>query len=179
MVRIEAHSISGADLRPLARRIGVGHWATDGLLAMDLAGKAAVPGTPRFSASGRLSRPSRLDRYWSREVPAQHAALIGSRVGYSPFADQPMAATCGDDSGVEGRNGGVDQHSPVGARLGFGELHRPTCIAVLLPQPCPVIAPALRDATSLDLRLLAEGNKVMALLNEQTFSPTTGAVSSR
>ena len=69
-----------------------------------------------------------------------------------------MAAIGGDVSLVaEGRNGDVDRCRPVGARLSLRELHSPARVAVLLTAPCRVLAPILRDAASLDIRLLGIG----------------------
>ena len=51
----------------------------------------------------------------------------------------------------------VHRRRAVGAWLGFRELHRPACIAVLLAQPCRSLAPLRREAASLDVRLLGIG----------------------
>ena len=56
---------------------------------------------------------------------------------------------------AEGGNGDIDwRHRAVCLRLGLGELDRPACIAVLLPQFRGLVPPILRDAAGLDLVLL-------------------------
>ena len=68
----------------------------------------------------------------------------------------------------------VHRRRAVGAWLGFRELHRPACIAVLLAQPCRASPPLRRDAASLDVRLLGIGVALLRCGDQARVDDLTG-----
>src|ERR1700730_2634289 len=128
------------------------------LLAMELADKAVLlqEGFIGLRAIGRIC-PHGTCRIGLVEQPlAQLAAFVSSRVGRRPFADEAETAIDRDVILIaEDRDCKIDGwRGTVCGRLSLGELHRPSGVAILLPQLGGLVLPAVGNAPLLDRFLL-------------------------
>src|SRR5215471_6035081 len=83
---------------------------------------------------------------------------MARRIGNRPAADQVMSAV---DANVifvaESRDREIDARHAIRAGLGLGVFDGPACVAVLLAQLGGLYRPLRRNATFLDVLLLAVG----------------------
>ena len=144
-------------VRPSNRR---GHDAALRLFAMNMADEAVLFHELFIGlrAIGCV-RPDRARRIGFVEQPfAQATAFIGGGIRRAPFANKAEAAINRDVVLIaKDRYRQIDRWRAILARLGLGELERPTCVAILLAQFRGLVLPAVRDPPFLDRRLLFIG----------------------